>query len=119
MAESESLPAAGGLDSGSAILCEGRRVTREAADRDSTSHGLRGRTAKFQQDSHWRDLILFYEYFHGDNGAGVGASQQTGWTGLIAVFLDFFGRVDAKAVLELERVHLQERLVMEQVGGER
>jgi hypothetical protein len=38
-------------------------------------------------DPHWRDLILFYEYFHGDNGAGMGASHQTGWTGLVAWFL--------------------------------
>lgn len=38
----------------------------------------------FQDDPHWRDLILFYEYFHGDNGAGLGASHQTGWTGLVA-----------------------------------
>ena len=51
---------------------------------------------KFQDDPHWRDLILFYEYFHGDNGAGLGASHQTGWTGLVAPLLDLFGRVDAK-----------------------
>jgi hypothetical protein len=43
-----------------------------------------GDTVKFQTDLHWRDLILFYEYFHGDNGAGIGASHQTGWTGLVA-----------------------------------
>ena len=43
-----------------------------------------GGTAKFQDDPHWRDLVLFYEYFHGDNGAGLGASHQTGWTGLVA-----------------------------------
>jgi len=43
-----------------------------------------GNTEKFQNDPHWRDLILFYEYFHGDNGAGIGASHQTGWTGLVA-----------------------------------
>jgi hypothetical protein len=43
-----------------------------------------GGSEKFQHDPHWRDLILFYEYFHGDNGAGLGASHQTGWTGLIA-----------------------------------
>ena len=53
-----------------------------------------GGTAKFQEDPHWRDLILFYEYFHGDNGAGLGASHQTGWTGIIARLLDIFGRVD-------------------------
>ena len=44
-----------------------------------------GGTKKFQDDPHWRDLILFYEYFHGDNGAGLGASHQTGWTGTIAL----------------------------------
>lgn len=43
-----------------------------------------GETQKFQNDPHWRDLVLFYEYFHGDNGAGIGASHQTGWTGLVA-----------------------------------
>ncbi|MEO0648042.1 MAG: glucosidase, partial [Cyanobacteria bacterium J06650_10] len=43
-----------------------------------------GDTEKFQTDPHWRDYILFYEYFHGDNGAGLGASHQTGWTGLVA-----------------------------------
>ena len=53
-----------------------------------------GGTAKFQEDPHWRDLILFYEYFHGDNGAGLGASHQTGWTGIIARLLDLFGRVE-------------------------
>jgi hypothetical protein len=78
-----------------------------------------GGTKKFQEDPHWRDLILFYEYFHGDNGAGLGASHQTGWTGLIAPLLDLFGRVDAKALLETERDLLRARLTMEQVGGER
>jgi hypothetical protein len=43
-----------------------------------------GNTEKFQTDPHWRDLILFYEYFHGDTGAGLGASHQTGWTGIVA-----------------------------------
>ena len=52
-----------------------------------------GGTKKFQDDPHWRDYILFYEYFHGDNGAGLGASHQTGWTGLIARTLDLFARV--------------------------
>ena len=43
-----------------------------------------GRSEKFQSDPHWRDLILFYEYFHGDTGAGLGASHQTGWTAIVA-----------------------------------
>jgi hypothetical protein len=45
----------------------------------------------FQSDPHWRDLILFYEYFHGDNGAGIGASHQTGWTGLVAKLIEQCG----------------------------
>ena len=52
-------------------------------DRDQ-KRPLYGGIEKFHQSSHWQDLILFYEYFHGDNGAGIGASHQTGWTGLIA-----------------------------------
>ena len=77
-----------------------------------------GGTAKFQDDPHWRDLLLFYEYFHGDNGAGLGASHQTGWTGLIARLLDLFGRIEAKD-LELDREQIVARLVREQVGGEK
>jgi hypothetical protein len=77
-----------------------------------------GGTAKFEEDPHWRDLILFYEYFHGDNGAGLGASRQTGWTGLVAFLMDVFGRVDAKRLLETERKRLLARVVREQVGGE-
>ncbi|MGE0821610.1 MAG: glucosidase [Candidatus Binatia bacterium] len=50
-----------------------------------------GGTEKFQQDPHWQNLILFYEYFHGDNGAGIGASHQTGWTGLVAKLLQQSG----------------------------
>jgi hypothetical protein len=50
-----------------------------------------GGTEKFQRDPHWRDLVLFYEYFHGDNGAGIGASHQTGWTGLVAKLLQQSG----------------------------
>ncbi len=76
-----------------------------------------GGTAKFQSDPHWRDLILYHEYFHGDNGAGLGASHQTGWTGLVAPMLDIFGRLDAKTLLEVEKGTAQARLIREQVGG--
>jgi hypothetical protein len=68
-----------------------RRLTRIFL-RDA--HGRRpvhGGVAKFQSDAHWRDLIWFYEYFHGDNGAGIGASHQTGWTGLVAKLLQQSG----------------------------
>ncbi|NKQ36805.1 MAG: hypothetical protein HF973_14475 [Chloroflexi bacterium] len=46
---------------------------------------------RIQTDPHWRDHILFYEYFHGDNGAGIGASHQTGWTALVARLLQKLG----------------------------
>lgn len=51
-----------------------------------------GWTEVFQHDPHWRDYVLFYEYFHGDNGAGLGASHQTGWTGLVSVLIDEWRR---------------------------
>jgi hypothetical protein len=54
----------------------------------------------FQNDPNWRDLILFHEYFHGDNGAGLGASHQTGWTGLVAKLIELFGFMDEKKTLE-------------------
>ena len=57
-----------------------------------------GGSEKFQTDPHWRDLMLFYEYFHGDNGAGVGASHQTGWTGMVATLIQLFGHLTAEDV---------------------
>lgn len=59
-----------------------------------------GGSEKFQTDPHWRDHLLFYEYFHGDNGAGLGASHQTGWTGLAALLTWFFGNMDPVKYLE-------------------
>ncbi len=61
---------------------------------------VNGGVTKFQEDPYWRDLIPFYEYFHGDNGAGVGASHQTGWTGVIARILHMFATSTAQEVLE-------------------
>jgi len=77
-----------------------------------------GGTEKFQNDPHWRDLILFYEYFHGDNGAGLGASHQTGWTGTIALALNLFGRIEANTILETERDRMPTLFTRRQVGGE-
>jgi len=59
-----------------------------------------GGTEKFQTDPQWKDYILFYEYFHGDNGAGLGASHQTGWTGLVAKLIQLFGHLDAQQFLD-------------------
>jgi hypothetical protein len=60
-----------------------------------------GGTEKFQSDPYWCDHILFYEYFHGDNGAGLGASHQTGWSGCVAKLIQTFGFLDPKDCLEL------------------
>ena len=85
-------------------------VAKEIADRliatflrgpDGT-RPVYGGTEKFQEDPHWRDLVLFYEYFHGDNGAGLGASHQTGWTGLVAPLIQLFGHLDAHSTLSEE-----------------
>jgi hypothetical protein len=75
-----------------------------------------GGAKKFQEDPHWRDYILFYEYFHGDNGAGLGASHQTGWTGLIARSLDLFARVTEEDALRMPTKVMAE-MTREQVAG--
>jgi len=59
-----------------------------------------GGTQKFQEDPHWRDCLQFFEYFHGDNGAGLGANHQTGWTGVIARAMHLFATMKPEAVLE-------------------
>jgi len=59
-----------------------------------------GNMEKFQNDPLWQDYILFFEYFHGDNGAGLGASHQTGWTGLVAKLVELFGRLDPVTYLK-------------------
>jgi hypothetical protein len=63
-----------------------------------------GGTETFQSDPHWRDYVPFYEYFHGDDGAGLGASHQTGWTGIIARIMHLFATTTAEQVLELGKV---------------
>lgn len=68
-----------------------RRLTHTFLRGPDGRRPVYGGTEKFQQDPHWRDLLLFYEYFHGDNGAGIGASHQTGWTGLVAKLIQQSG----------------------------
>jgi hypothetical protein len=93
---------------GSGKLMNLFEVAREIANRlariflrdKSGRRPVYGGTEKFQTDPHWKDYILFYEYFHGDNGAGLGASHQTGWTGLVAKLIEIFGRLDATKFLQ-------------------
>jgi hypothetical protein len=76
-----------------------QRLTRIFLRDEQGARPVHGAAAKFQSDANWRDLILFYEYFHGDSGAGLGASHQTGWTGLIAPLIQMVGFMKAEAVL--------------------
>jgi len=75
------------------------RLTRIFLRDESGRRPVYGGTEKFQTDPQWKDYILFYEYFHGDNGAGLGASHQTGWTGLVGSLIDLFGRLDGTQYL--------------------
>ncbi|HTC94391.1 MAG TPA: hypothetical protein VK699_13200 [Terriglobales bacterium] len=82
--------------------------------------GLRpvyGGTRKFQEDPHWKDYILFYEYFHGENGAGLGASHQTGWTGIVARNLDLFARLRPEDALQVGKAEMVGRMTREQIAG--
>jgi hypothetical protein len=96
---------------GSGKLMNLFEVAREIANRleriflrdDSGRRPVYGGTEKFQTDPQWKDYILFYEYFHGDNGAGLGASHQTGWTGLVAKMIELFGRIDGPQLLHAGR----------------
>ena len=81
-----------------------------------------GGSEKFQNDPHWRDLILFYEYFHGDNGAGLGASHQTGWTGIVARGMHLFATTTAEQILQLGKmaaVHRREQTPQRRTGRRR
>jgi len=80
-----------------------RRLTGIFLRNDSGQRPVYGGTKKFQTDPHWKDYLLFYEYFHGDNGAGLGASHQTGWTGLVATMIELFARLDGPHFLEMGR----------------
>ncbi|MGA8741597.1 MAG: glucosidase, partial [Terracidiphilus sp.] len=93
---------------GSGRLMNLFEVAREIANRleriflrdESGRRPVYGGTEKFQTDPNWKDYLLFFEYFHGDNGAGLGASHQTGWTGLVAKLIELFGRLDGRQLLE-------------------
>jgi hypothetical protein len=92
---------------GSGRLMNLFEVSREISNRltsiftrDENGHRpVYGGSQKFQEDPYWKDYLLFYEYFHGDNGAGIGASHQTGWTGLVAKLIQLFGSISAEEFL--------------------
>jgi hypothetical protein len=95
----------------------GHRLASIFSRNERNQRPMYGGTRKFQDDPYWRDHILFYEYFHGDNGAGLGASHQTGWTGVIARTLDIFARVNAEDLLKHSKTELLAKMTHEQVAG--
>jgi hypothetical protein len=94
---------------GSGKLMNLFEVSREISDRlgrtflrdEKGRRPVNGHTEKFQADPHWRDNLLFYEYFHGDNGAGLGANHQTGWTGVVAKLMQMYALMDPKRLLDV------------------
>jgi hypothetical protein len=76
------------------------RLTRIFLVDGKGKRAVYGGTEKFQSDPHWRDYVQFYEYFHGDNGAGLGANHQTGWTGLVAKMIELYGNLDPQRLLQ-------------------
>jgi hypothetical protein len=95
----------------------GRRLSSIFVRDASGKRPVYGGTKKFQEDPHWKDYILYYEYFHGDNGAGLGASHQTGWTGLIARSLDTLARMNPAYLLK-ESKGIVGKITRAQVSGE-
>jgi hypothetical protein len=80
-----------------------RRLTAIFLRDSAGQRPVYGGTRTFQEDPHWRDLLLFYEYFHGDNGAGLGASHQTGWSGIVARMMQLFASTPAVQAVESGR----------------
>jgi len=78
-----------------------RRLTAIFLKDERGRRPVYGGARRFQEDPYWRDLVLFYEYFHGDNGAGIGASHQTGWTGVVARIMHLFSTTTAAQVAAL------------------
>jgi hypothetical protein len=92
------------------------RLSRIFLRNENGRRPVYGGTTKFQEDPHWRDYILFYEYFHGENGAGLGASHQTGWTGIVARLMDIFARVRPEDLLAKPKEILAQ-MTRDQVAG--
>lgn len=87
-----------------------RRIESIFLRNDEGRRPVYGGNEKFQQDPHWKDLILFYEYFHGDNGAGIGASHQTGWTGIVANIIQLYNTLDPKSFLEEGKMSMYQKV---------
>jgi hypothetical protein len=87
----------------------GRRLSNIFLKNEQGQRPVFGGAKKFQEDPNWRDCLLFYEYFHGDNGAGLGASHQTGWTGIIARIMHLFASVDQEGLDQDKAAYFEKR----------
>jgi hypothetical protein len=94
-----------------------RRISSIFLRDENGKRPVYGGSKKFQEDPHWKDYILFYEYFHGDNGAGLGASHQTGWTGVVARLLDLFARTNSAELLKTSKHDVISKMTQRQVTG--
>jgi len=74
-----------------------RRLATIFLPDSSGARPVHGGDDRYARDPHWKDLVLFYEYFHGDTGRGVGASHQTGWTSLVVRFIEEAARQRSQA----------------------
>jgi hypothetical protein len=81
----------------------GGRLSRIFLKDEQGKRPVHGAARKLQEDPHWKDYPLFYEYFHGDTGAGVGASHQTGWTGAVARIMPLFASAEGQTMLEQKK----------------
>ena len=94
-----------------------RRMTNIFLRDKNGRRAVYGGTGKFQNDPYWKDLILFYEYFHAENGAGLGASHQTGWTGMIAYLMTMSALITPQAALSTESAYAAIRVEPEKVAS--
>jgi hypothetical protein len=68
---------------------------------------------KFQNDAHWRDYLMFYEYFHGDNGRGVGANHQTGWSGFVAILIQLFAAEGGRSYTKRKEKEMKTKVIIQ------
>jgi len=91
----------------------GNRLTAIFLRNENQKRPLYDQVDKLQNDPHWRDHLLFYEYFHGDNGSGVGASHQTGWSGFVAILIQLFAAAGGRRYLKLREERMRTNIVVQ------
>jgi hypothetical protein len=113
--------------SSSSILCSmnlsevagelAHRLTNIFMRNENQKRPLYDEAGKFQTDPHWRDYLLFYEYFHGDNGTGLGANHQTGWSGFVAMLIQLFASTGGRKFIKMQEGTMKTTTVAVQTPG--